>query len=129
MNTDERRLELDALTAKIIGCVYTVSNSLGSGFLEKVYENALAIELRKTGLKAEQQSAIQVHYEGIVVGDFLADLLVEDSIIVELKTARNLDDIHYAQCLNYLRATGLTVCLLVNFGKSRAEIKRVVHQF
>lgn len=129
MNTDQRRLELDELTKKVIGCIYAVSNTLGSGFLEKVYENALAIELRKADLNVEQQHRIQVNYEGIAVGEFLADLVVEKSVILELKTAKGFDENHYAQCLNYLKATGFTICLLVNFGKPRAEIKRVVNQF
>lgn len=129
MNTDQRRLELDELTKKVIGCIYAVSNTLGSGFLEKVYENALAIELRNAGINAEQQSRIQVNYEGIAVGEFFADLVVEKSVILELKVAKGFDENHYAQCLNYLKATGFTICLLVNFGKPRAEIKRVVNQF
>jgi len=129
MNTDERRLELDELTKKVIGCIYAVSNTLGSGFLEKVYENSLAIELRKAGINVEQQSRIQVNYEGIAVGEFFADLVVEKGVILELKVAKWFDENHYAQCLNYLKATGFTICLLVNFGKPRAEIKRVVNQF
>ncbi len=94
--------------------------------MEKVYENALAIELRKNGLKVEQQHPIRVFYNSEPVGDFAADLLVEDCVIVELKSARTLDDVHSAQCLNYLKATGVKVCLLVNFGRSRAEVKRIV---
>lgn len=123
---EERRAEINRITEKIIACVFRVSNTLGSGFLEKVYENALAIELRKNGLKIEQQHAIRVFYNNEPVGDFAADLFVEDCVIVELKSARTLDDIHSAQCLNYLKATGVTVCLLVNFGKPRAEVKRIV---
>lgn len=99
---------------------------LGSGFLEKVYENALAHGLRKSGLKVEQQYAIQVRYDGIVVGNFDADLLVEDRIIVELKAINEFTDIHMAQCVNYLKATGLHFCLLINFGKQRVQIKRIV---
>jgi GxxExxY protein len=129
MNADERRLKLDRITERIIGCVYTVSNILGSGFLEKIYENALTLELRKNGLKVKQQHGIQVRYDGVVVGEFAADLLVEDKVIIELKTTKALDDIHMAQCLNYLKATDLTVCLLVNFGQPRAEIRRIVSNF
>jgi GxxExxY protein len=129
MNADERRLDLDGITERVIGCAYTVSNTLGCGFLEKVYENALAIELRKTGLRVEQQHGIQVTYDGQVVGDFLADLFVEDCVIVELKAGKTLDDAHYAQCLNYLRATGKQVCLLMNFGRPKLEVKRVVLNF
>ena len=126
---DERRLEINRITEKIIGCVHRVSNTLGSGFLEKVYENALAIELRESGLNVEQQHAIKVFYNSALVGDFAADLLVENCVIVELKAAKTLDDVHSAQCLNYLKATGLKVCLLVNFGRPRADIKRIVFDY
>lgn len=129
MNADERRLKLDRITERIIGCVYKVSNILGSGFLEKVYENALLLELQKNGLKVRQQHGIQVRYDGVVVGEFAADLLVEDKVIIELKATKALDDIHMAQCLNYLKATDLTVCLLVNFGQPKAEIRRIVRNF
>jgi len=122
-------LELDHLTKKIIGCVYRVSNKLGSGFLEKVYENALVIELRRTGLHLEQQHPIRVFYEDFLVGEFAVDLLVEEHVIVELKAAKALDDVHSAQCMNYLRAAGLSVCLLVNFGRPQAQIKRIVSNF
>jgi GxxExxY protein len=88
MNADESGAELNQLTEKIIGCAYTVSNKLGVGFLEKVYENALAIEIRKAGLSASQQVQIKVHYEGINVGDFIADLLINNNIIVELKATK-----------------------------------------
>ena len=129
MNGDERRLKLDKITERIIGCIYKVSNTLGSGFLEKVYENALTLELRKNGLKVQQQHGIQVRYDGVVVGEFAADLLVEDKVIIELKATKALDDIHMAQCLNYLKATDLSVCLLINFGKPKAEIRRIVNNF
>jgi GxxExxY protein len=118
-----------ALQIRIIGCVYKVSNTLGSGFLEKVYENALTLELRKNGLKVKHQHGIQVRYDGVVVGEFAADLFVEDMVIIELKATKALDDIHVAQCLNYLKATELAVCLLVNFGKPKAEIRRIVRNF
>ena len=130
MTTDGHRFtqiqELESfnpITEKIIGCAYTVSNALGAGFLEKVYENALAHELRKAGLKVRQQHPIQVHYDGIVVGDYVADLFIEDCILVELKAVKALDEIHQAQCLNYLKATCLRLCLLIKFGKTRVEIK------
>ena len=129
MDADERRLEINRITEKIIGCVHRVSNTLGSGFLEKVYENALAIELRESGLNVEQQHAIKVFYNNALVGDFAADLLIENCVIVELKAAKTLDDVHSAQCLNYLKATGLKVCLLVNFGRPRADIKRIVFDY
>lgn len=121
--------EINRITEKIINCTYRVSNTLGSGFLEKVYENALAIELRENGMKVEQQHSIKVFYNRALVGDFVADLLVEDKVIVEMKAARTLDEVHSAQCMNYLKATGLKVCLLINFGKPRVDIKRIVLDF
>lgn len=126
---DGRRSELDRLTRKIIGCAYDVANGLGAGFLEKVYENALAHEIRKAGLRVQQQHCIRVRYDGIFVGDFAADLLVEDSILLELKAAKCFDDVHYVQCMNYLKATGLRVGLLINFGTPRIQIKRIVHRY
>ena len=128
-DSDELRAEINRITEKIIGCVHHVSNTLGSSFLEKVYENALAIELRKNGLNVEQQHPIKVFYEHTLVGDFAADLLVENRVIVELKAARALDEVHSAQCLNYLKATGLKVCLLINFGRPRVDVKRIVLEF
>lgn len=120
-------MEPNEITKRIIGCAYRVSNGLGSGFLEKVYENALAHELRKAGLLVKQQYPIVVEYDSIVVGNFVADLLVEDCIVVELKTAKALDEIHLAQCINYLKATGLQLGLLINFYHPKVEIKRVAH--
>ena len=129
MNTDERREQLDLITEKIIGCCYTVATALGNGFLEKVYENALAHELKKSGFRVLQQHPVKVMYDDVEVGDYVADLLVENSVIVELKAIKALDNIHRAQCLNYLKATGMSVCLLVNFGPPKIEIKRVVLDF
>ena len=123
------RDELDRITKTIIGCAYTVGSALGRGFLEKVYENALAHELRKAGFQVEQQNPIEVRYDSVVVGDYVADLLVENAILIELKAVKALDEIHLAQCMNYLKATGLRVCLLINFGAARVEIKRVVNKF
>jgi len=128
LSSNEQK-EMDAITEKIIGCAYTVSNKLGTGFLEKVYENALAHETRKINLRVVQQHNITVKYDGVVVGEYAADLLVEDKIIVELKAVKNLDDVHMAQCINYLKATELHVCLLINFGKSKVEVKRIVNNF
>jgi GxxExxY protein len=119
-------MDINKITEIIIGCAYTVSNGLGVGFLEKVYENALVHELRKAGLQVLQQYAIRVLYDGVDVGDYIADLLVEGSVLVELKAVKAFDDVHLAQCLNYLKATGLKVCLLINFGKPKVEIKRIV---
>jgi GxxExxY protein len=116
----------DGITEKIIGCAFTVSNTLGAGFVEKVYENALVHEIRKTGLQVDQQPQLRVLYDGIVVGEFAGDVLVENTVLVELKAVKALDEIHMAQCINYLRATGLRICLLLNFGKSKLEVKRIV---
>ena len=127
MNADARRL--DDITRKIIGSAYSVGNALGSGFLEKVYENALAHELRQAGLAAEQQTNITVRYRGVIVGAYAADLLVEGCVLVELKAIRQLDEIHTAQCLNYLTATGVRVCLLINFGARKVQVRRVVRGF
>ena len=129
MNADGRREKLDLITEKIIGCCYTVSTSLGGGFLEKVYENALTHELRKSGLQAAQQYPVKVFYDGTEVGDYIADILVDDLVIVELKAVKALDSIHQAQCLNYLKATNKSVCLLINFGSPKIEIKRIVLGF
>ena len=129
VDSNEPRSEINQITERVINCVYRVSNTLGSGFLEKVYENALAIELRESGLRVEQQHPIKVFYNNNLVGEFVADLLVEDRVIVEIKAAKTLDDFHSAQCMNYLKATGLKVCLLVNFGRPRVDIKRIVLDF
>ena len=114
------------LTEVIIGCAIKVHNTLGVGFLEKVYENALVHELRKAGLKAEQQVPLSVFYDDIAVGNFFADILVESKVILELKVAIRLNDEHSAICMNYLRASKHPVCLLFNFGTPRLEIKRHV---
>lgn len=117
--------QLNALSEKVIGCCYTISNTLGSGFLEKVYENALAHDLRKLQIKVEAQKPLHVIYDNVVVGEYFADLLLEDSLVVELKACNGLSDIHKAQCLNYLHATKLPLCLLINFGRPRVEVKRI----
>jgi len=119
--------EINKLTERIIGCGMAVSNTLGVGFLEKIYENALAHELRKTGIFVQQQAHVEVFYDGVVVGDYYPDLLVENSVIVELKAVSGLSNQEVAQCLNYLRATGIPICLLLNFGRPRLEIKRVAN--
>ena len=118
-------MEIDKLTERIIGCAYAVSNALGIGFVEKVYENAFTHELRKAGLDVRQQFPIKVNYDGIIVGEFFADLLVEENILIELKAVANLDSAHIAQALNYLRATGLETCLLINFGKPRIQVRNL----
>jgi GxxExxY protein len=125
MNADEE-IRLNQITEKIIGCAYRVGSKLGCGFLEKVYENALAHELHKLNLQVEQQRPIEVIYDGVRVGEYYADMLVEGVVLIELKAIRAFDDIHSAQCINYLTATGFPICLLINFGK-RVEIKRFVN--
>ena len=114
------------ITEKIIGAAYKVANTLGAGFLEKVYENALAIELKKSGLSVKQQYSLPVYYEDQLVGNYFADLLVEDSVIVELKAVEELQGIHRSQVVNYLKATGFKLGLLVNFGEEFANIERIV---
>jgi len=126
---DGSRSKLDKITERIIGCVHQVSNVLGPGFLEKVYENALAVELGQVGILVSQQRRIEVRYKDVLVGEFIADLLVDECVIVEIKAIKALEDIHTAQCVNYLKATGFQVCLLVNFGAPKATVKRIVHNF
>jgi GxxExxY protein len=118
--------DVNEITEKIIGCAYKVSNTLGIGFVEKVYENGMVVALRNTGLKVAQQHPIKVTFENVIVGEFLADLFVEDKVLVELKAVSMLTQDHTAQALNYLRATGVQVCLLINFGKPKVEIKRLL---
>jgi len=123
---DANKCRLNPLSNRIIGCALKVQHILGTGFLEKVYQNALAHELRKAGLRVTQQHSMIVTYDNIVVGEYVADLLVEDVVLVELKAVRALDEIHFAQCLNYLKATATKLCLLMNFGTPRLQIKRFV---
>jgi GxxExxY protein len=111
------------LTEIIIGCAYRVYNTLGSGFLESVYEKSLVIEIQKK-LLVESQKAIDVYYDAQLVGSFFADLVVENTVIVELKAVRTLTPAHEVQLVNYLAATKLPVGLLINFGESKVEIKR-----
>ena len=115
----------DPLTGMIIGCCFRVANELGPGFLEKVYENALAHELRKAKAKVVQQQGIEVFYDGVNVGNYEADLLVEGRVLVEVKAVQSLDSAHVAQCLNYMRGTGLVTCLLVNFGRAKIQVRRL----
>ena len=129
MDADERRKQLNEVTEAIIGCCYKVANTLGTGFLEKVYENALVHELTKAGRLVQQQVPIAVRYDDIVVGEYVADLLVVNAILVELKAISFLEKVHSAQCMNYLRATELSICLLVNFGRPRIQIERIVNNF
>ena len=118
----------DALTQKIIGCAYKVHNTLGPGFLEKVYENALRIELEKLGLRVRQQQPLSVAYEGHVVGEYYADLWVDERVVIELKAAQTLVKQHEVQLVNYLAATGVESGLLLNFGPS-VEVKRKFREY
>lgn len=114
------------ISRRVIGCAFTVANALGAGFLESVYENALCIELTEQGIPFERRAALQVVYKDRVIGNFVADLVVEGVLLVELKALRQLTTDHDAQVMNYLRACGLGVGLLLNFGAPRLEIRRIV---
>jgi GxxExxY protein len=114
------------ITEVVIGCAMKVHRALGSGFLESVYQNALLLELRNAGFQAETQRRLQVKYEGIVVGDFIADIIVNDELILELKTASALGKADEQQLVNYLKATGIDVGLLLNFGTASLEFRRKV---
>ena len=113
-----------SLTGTIIGCAFQVSNELGAGFLESVYEKAMLVALRDEGIAAVSQKPMEVTFRGQTVGTFFADLLVEDKVIVELKAAKAIASEHQAQIINYLNATGIEVGLLVNFGNPKLEYKR-----
>jgi len=113
------------LTAQIIKAFYNVYNELGYGFLEKVYEKALVVELKKMGLNVVTQQPIKVYYKGEIVGDFFADMVVENKVIVELKSVKQLLPVHEAQLINYLKATDMEVGLLFNFG-DMPDIKRKI---
>ena len=117
----------DVLAESIVSCAYKVGRVLGCGFLEKVYENALAIELTDSGLSVEAQKPISVHYAGQVVGEYFADMIVDDEIIVELKAVKAIENIHFAQCQNYLKATGMKLGLIINFGEEKVKVRRVAN--
>ena len=119
-------MEYKELTEKIIGCAYRVYNKMGFGYLESVYEKCMLIELRKAGFDIESQKPIRVQYDAEVVGDFIADILVNDTVILELKSVRKLVEAHEVQLVNYLVATGKPVGLLFNFGETKVGVKRKV---
>ena len=121
-------MEHEKLTEKIIGCAYRVYNRIGFGFLESVYENCMLIELCKANMNAESQKPITVYYENKVVGEFVADIIVDDTIILELKSVRRIIKAHEVQLVNYLVATGKSVGLILNFGERKAEIKRKIRE-
>ena len=121
-------MEYGELTEEIIGCAYRVYNKMGFGFLESVYEKCLLIELLKSGLSAESQKPITVFYENEIVGEFVADIIVNDRIILELKSVKQIVKAHEVQLVNYLIATGKPVGLIINFGERKVEIKRKVRE-
>ena len=127
----EKRKETDFLfediTREIIGAAFEVYKILGYGFLEKVYENALLIELQLRELKVESQKPIRIRYKDKPVGDYIADVVVEEKVLVELKAEKEYNTKHEAQLINYLKATGLKVGLLINFGEDRCKPKRLVY--
>ena len=127
MNADNT--DLDSLSGKVLSAEFEVSNTLGAGFLEKVYQRALLREVSLRGIRATIEASLAVIYKGQSVGEYFADLLVEDALVVELKCAERLGNEHTAQCLNYLRVSGRPVCLLVNFQKPKVEWKRIVLGF
>ena len=117
-------MDQEELIKQIIQCAYNVRKELYAGFLESVYKNALLIELRKNGLKVDKEVPINVHYNNVIVGEFRADIIVEDSVILELKAIQKLSTIHEAQLVNYLTATKIEHGLLINFGSEKLEVKR-----
>ncbi|MGO9584986.1 MAG: GxxExxY protein [Limisphaerales bacterium] len=133
MNTDETQIlpgtkdySLQPITQQIIGAAFEVHNVLGYGFLERVYQRAMQMELQSRGVKVELEPKIQVQFKGVIVGDYAADLLVEDKIVVELKTDPAYQSVQEAQLLNELRGTGMKLGYLINFGRERVEYKRMV---
>ncbi len=114
------------LSQKVIGCAFEVSNILGAGFFEKVYEKSLCIELEKNGLSFQRQKTVAVEYKNTLVGEYVIDIVVEDRLLLELKAVSMLCGEHEAQLMNYLKATGLSVGLLLNFGRPKLGIKRIV---
>ncbi|HLX45383.1 MAG TPA: GxxExxY protein [Bryobacteraceae bacterium] len=127
MHTNEH--EFDELIEDVVGAAYEVSNVLGCGFLEKVYERALVNELAVRSIRARSQAVFSVSYKGHPVGDYVADLLVDDRLIVELKCADCLSSEHMAQCINYLKASGIRIGLLINFQHPKVQWKRVIYGF
>ena len=119
-------MEKDELFYKVNGAIFEVNRVLGAGFLEAIYENALLIEMRNKGLEVDNQVSLNVEYKGTVVGEYRADLIVENQLIVEVKAIKTLLDVHTAQLLNYLKATGIKYGVLVNFTHPKADIKRFI---
>ena len=126
MNTDEHG-SLDALIERVIGAAFEVSNILGAGFLEKVYERALLKELASRGIEAKAQVGFPVSYKGQPVGEYIADIVVEGQLVIELKCADSFSNEHVAQCINYLKASGKKIALLMNFQKPKVQLKRIIN--
>jgi len=126
MDANENKILYKDLSYKIVGLAMQVYNKLGYGFLEKVYENALMVLFQREGIQAKQQAPIAVYFEGEVVGDYYADILVEDKIILELKSVEEIINAHRSQVLNYLKATRLPLAIILNFGKNGLEHERLV---
>ncbi|AWN17617.1 GxxExxY protein [Salinisphaera sp. LB1] len=122
MNANDERV-----SERVIGCAFEVSNRLGAGFFENVYENALAVEFDVQRIDYDKQKRLTVTYRGKTVGAYVADLVIEDCLIVEIKALKSLTSVHEAQLMNYLRATGLPAGLLLNFGRPRVQVKRLVN--
>ena len=119
-------MEYEELTEEIIGCAYRVYNKIGFGFLESVYEKCMLIELHKANLDAEPQKPITVYYDNQIVGEFIADIIVNDTVILELKSVRRIIKAHEVQLVNYLVATGKPVGLILNFGEGKVDVKRKI---
>jgi len=126
MGSGKEKILYKDLSYRVVGLAMQVHRELGYGFLEKVYENALMVLLHKEGIHAEQQAPITVHFDGEVVGEYYADILVENKIILELKSVDKITDVHRAQALHYLKATGLRLAIILNFGKESLEYERLV---
>jgi GxxExxY protein len=116
----------ETISQRVIRCAFNVSNTLGAGFLEKVYENALCVEFERDGIRFQAQKSITVNYKGFEVGKYVADIVVEDKLLLEIKALSTLCNSHDAQVMNYLKATNLSVGLLLNFGRPKLGIKRIV---
>jgi len=125
----ETQLKLNELSEKVIGLSFKVHNRLGRGFVEKVYENALTHELAKESLHVKQQMPIIVRYDSIIIGEFFADIVIENVIVLEIKAVSEISKVHEAQCFNYLRASDLRLGLVLNFGASSVQVRRIVNQF
>jgi len=119
----------ESISSKVIDCAIEVSRRLGTGFLESVYENALCVELEKQGINFRQQKALKVIYKGEIVGNFVTDIVIENKLIIELKVVAEISRAHKAQVINYLKATGIPVALLLNFGTPKMGVQRIVHQY